>query len=79
MAKENNNIYIVYLAFFHGFSMFQFVNPININYPNIAKEDIYLSLENIKENIVDSGTFITFETNIRTFPKIKTKFFPITL
>ena len=80
VAKENNNIYIVYLAFFHGgLGMFQFVNPININYPNIAKEDIYLSLENIKENIVDSGTFITFETNIRTFPKIKTKFFPITL
>ena len=51
VAKENNKIYIVYLAFFHGgHGMFQFVNPININYPNIAKEDIYLSLENIKEN-----------------------------
>lgn len=61
------------------FNQFNLVKPIKINYPDIIKEDINLSLVNLTNKEIGNGGFITFETNITNMDKIKTGIFIIDL
>ena len=49
-----------------GYYKFDSVFSIKINYKNIQKENIYVEITNLKENIIDINHFITYETNITT-------------
>ena len=79
IAKKNTHINILYLAIPQHFGLFQFVYPFNIIYPDTSKKNIYINLVKLKQNIIESGNCVTYETDLKDFPKYKSDTFKISL
>ena len=62
-----------------GYSNFNCVGEIIVNYPNTDKEDIYFKIEKVTNDEVDESTFFSFETNVTGLDKIKTPTFSVVL
>ena len=54
----------------HGTIFFNYVYPININYENVQKEDIYIKLEKLIEGVTEIETSFAFETNVTKIPNL---------
>ena len=50
-----------------GLIKFIYVSDININYENVAKENIYIKLEKLVGEITELNTYYAFESNITLF------------
>ena len=51
-----------------GLFPFDFVFYITINYDNIEKEDLFIGITKIVDDIIEIGTPLGFETNITSIP-----------
>ena len=78
IANKENSYDVYYIHEKIGYQYFPFVKAININYQN-NKEDINFSLVKLTNNKVETGSYITFETNVKNMDKIKTTSFYLTL
>ena len=78
IANKENSYDVYYLHEKIGYQYLPLVKAININYQN-NKEDINFSLVKLTNNKVETGSYITFETNVKNMDKIKTTSFYLTL
>ena len=72
IAFQANIFQVLYISTLVGQLDFPFIDIININYPQIQKEDIYFKLEKNMQNPVDRKSYVTFSTNVTNIPKIQT-------
>ena len=68
LISKNGHFLLGSLNDTHGIINFTYVYPININYENVQKEDIYIKLEKLVDQVTESGTPFAFETNVSKIP-----------
>ena len=78
-SSQNKYIEVGYMNNIEGYSNFNCVGEIIVNYPNTNKEDIYLKIEKVTNDEIDESTFFSFETNVTGLDKIKTPTFSVVL
>ena len=72
IAIANNKFQVLYINDLIGQADLPFIDIININYPQIQKEDIYFKLEKNMQNPIDRKSYVTFSTNVTNVPKLHT-------
>ena len=75
IANNNNQFVVLYVTDLLGETDFQFVSQIEINYPIVTKEEISFNLGDVVENPVYYNSFITFSTDAKNVPKLRSASF----
>ena len=72
IAIKENKFQVLYMSISIGQMDLSFIDIININYPQVQKEDIYFQFEKNMQNPVDLYSYVTFSTNVTNIPKMQT-------
>lgn len=68
--EENGEYFrIAYYTKEESFRRFELVELFNVYYLNIIKEDIYVSINKLIENVGGQNSYIVYETNVTDIPK----------
>ena len=70
MAKNEENYYLYYLDNNNKLKRFSLVGTIKIKYNDIVKQDIYIGITRLLENVAERDTLIAYETNITDISKV---------
>ena len=77
--KDGDRFGICYLNNKNSFDSFILVPNIKINYKDIKKEIIYVSITKLIENVADSDSYIAYETNVTDISKFSSDLEKISL
>ena len=72
MAKNEENYYLYYLDNNNKLKRFSLVGTIKIKYNDIVKQDIFIGITRLLENVAERDTLIAYETNITDISKVYT-------
>ena len=75
LVKDGESYNLAFINDNFGAFKFDSISEIKFNYKNVEKEDIYIDIIKLKENISDMYTYITYETNVTSINSVITNYF----